>query len=384
MSLINHKQLKSQALNRLGDKAIDSAGMAGKLKANFDSNGFKSLSGNFNNVVKKRQRAGRESSELRDLYKSNGGKVFQPIIFPADLDNEHYMIFNVMDRKRPSKKDVHKSRAMRSIVLPIPSTLTNQHGVSYNQENLQALGSLATGATSFRDISRGATDVGNLIANKISTAHKMIMGTDKNITSDEKSRTTGQVGGGLASAAAALALAQGGVLGTLVGLGGLGGAGQILSGFGKSEGIALNPHSAILFDNVNFREFGFNYKFIARNKKESDTIKKMIDVFKYYMHPSTNWAGGAFFEYPEEFDIEFSEKLQPYLFGIRRCVLRSINVNYNGENTPVFFEETGAPVSVEVQLTFQETELLTKEKISPGYNEHDEIAVLSEVGVSEY
>jgi hypothetical protein len=82
------------------------------------------------------------------------------------------------------------------------------------------------------------------------------------------------------------------------------------------------------------------------------------------MHPSTNWAGGAFFEYPEEFDIEFSEKLAPYLFAIRRCVLRSMSVNYNGVNTPVFFEQTGAPVSIEIQLTFQETELLTKEKVT--------------------
>lgn len=365
MGLINLNQLRQKTLKDLADKGLDQLpGMASKLKANFDSNGFKSLSGNFNNIVKKSQRIGREATPLRELYKKNGGKVFQPIVFPTDLDNEHYMIFNVMDRKRPSKDDVLKTRALRSIVLPIPSTLTNQHGVSYNQENLQALGALASGGTSFAKISQGASDVSALIKNKISSAHNMIMGSDVNVSEEEKTKIQGQLGSAAGLAAAGLAATKGGVLGTLLGLGGLGGAGQVLTGVGKSEGIALNPHSAILFDNVNFREFGFSYKFIARNRKESDTIKEMVDVFTFYMHPSTNWAGGAFFEYPEEFDIEFSEKLQPYLFGIKRCVLRSVNVNYNGENTPVFFEETGAPVSVEIQLNFQETELLTKEKLS--------------------
>lgn len=365
--MINLKQLKNQALNQVGDKLIDSAGMAGKLKANFDSNGLKSLSGNFNNIIKKHQRAGRKATPLRELYEPNGGKVFEPIIFPKDLDNEHYMMFHVMDRKRPSKDDVLKKRALRSFVLPIPSTLTNQHGVAYNQENLQALGALASGGTSFDKITQGASDVGTLIKNKVTTAHKAIMGSAVNISEEEKTKLQGQLGSAAGLAAAALAASKGGVLGTLVGLGGLGGAGQVISGIGKGEGIALNPHSAILFDNVNFREFGFNYKFIARNREESDLIKEMVDMFRYYMHPSTNWAGGAFFEYPEEFEIEFSEKLSPYLFGIERCVLRSMNVNYNGENTPVFFEDTGAPVSVEIQLNFQETELLTKNKI--GYHQ---------------
>jgi|SaaInlStandDraft_4_1057021.scaffolds.fasta_scaffold30116_1 hypothetical protein len=365
MSLLNSDKLIQNLQTGATNKALGSIpGMSGKLKANFDSNGFKSLSGNFNNILKKRPRAGRGASPLRDLYKKNGGKVYQPIIFPADLDNEHYMIFNVMDRKRPSKNDVLKKRALRSIVLPIPSTLTNQHGVSYNNENLQALGSLATGKTSLDNIAQGASDVGNLIANKVGNVHKMIMGTDANISADEKKRLEGQSAGSAATGLATAAIASGGTLATLVGLGGLGGASQILSGVGQSEGIALNPHSAILFDNVNFREFGFSYKFIARNGKESETINDLIDVFKYYMHPSTNWAGGAFFEYPEEFDIEFSEKLAPYLFAIRRCVLRSMSVNYNGVNTPVFFEQTGAPVSIEIQLTFQETELLTKEKVT--------------------
>ncbi len=362
MSFLNSDKLKQKLISGGADKLL--GGLPGNLKANFDSNGFKSLSGNFNNIVKKSQRRGRAASPLRDLYKPNGGKIDPPITFPQDLDNEHYMMFNVMDRKRPSKAHVMKSRSIKSIVLPIPSSLTNQHGVSYNSENLQAIGALATGSTTLAGIAQGAEDVGMLIKNKVRAGHKMIMGTDTGMSKEEQNKLEGQITGGVATAAASLAVASGTVLGTIVGLGGLGGAGQLISGIGNSEGVALNPHSAILFDNVNFREFGFNYKFMARNQQESDTLTELIDTFRYYMHPSKNWGGGAFFEYPEEFDITFSETLIPHLFGIRRCVLRSMNVNYNGENTPAFFETTGAPVSIEISLSFQETEILTKEKVT--------------------
>jgi hypothetical protein len=45
------------------------------------------------------------------------------------------------------------------------------------------------------------------------------------------------------------------------------------------------------------------------------------------------------------------------------CVLKSFNVTYNGENTPLFFETTGAPVSIQIQLGFQETKILTKDNL---------------------
>ena len=83
------------------------------------------------------------------------------------------------------------------------------------------------------------------------------------------------------------------------------------------------------------------------------------------MHPSSaEWGGGAFFSYPEEFQIEFSNHIKHTLFKINRCVLKSVNVNYNGSSIPIFFEDSGAPVHIKFTLSFQETELLTKEKLT--------------------
>jgi hypothetical protein len=67
------------------------------------------------------------------------------------------------------------------------------------------------------------------------------------------------------------------------------------------------------------------------------------------------------FEYPEEFEIKFSDALAENLHKIGRCVLNGMDVTYNGQGMPMFFEDTNAPVNVVIKLVFSEVEILTKQ-----------------------
>jgi len=40
--------------------------------------------------------------------------------------------------------------------------------------------------------------------------------------------------------------------------------------------------------------------------------------------------------------------------------MTDLTVNYNGEGVPTFFEQTGAPVSIDISMSFQETRILTR------------------------
>jgi hypothetical protein len=366
MGLINLKQLKSSSFNQLGKSAMDQVpGLAGKMNLNFNENGFQSISGNFNNILKKGQRKGRGNTKLGSLYEPNGGMFSAPIMFPPDLSDEHYMIFNVMDRKRPAKDDVLKTKAIRSVILPVPSSLTNEQGVSYSNENLGVVGKMAAGGMSAGDM----LTTGGDILEEVGSGLKGLAGAASNaVTGDKNTENQSSGGGGFAAMtmlAAVSALAKTKLGGAAGGLLAIGGGEQIMKGIGSARGIAKNPHTAVLFDNVNFRSFAFSYDFVARNADESAIINHLIQVFQYYMHPSSaEWGGGAFFSYPEEFQIEFSDHIKHTLFKINRCVLKSVNVNYNGSSIPIFFEDSGAPVHIKFTLSFQETELLTKEKLT--------------------
>ena len=66
------------------------------------------------------------------------------------------------------------------------------------------------------------------------------------------------------------------------------------------------------------------------------------------------------FNYPDEFEIEFSTTVAPFLYQIGRCVLKSFNVSYNGQGVPQFFSGTQAPIEVDIQLGFQEVHIETR------------------------
>jgi len=118
-----------------------------------------------------------------------------------------------------------------------------------------------------------------------------------------------------------------------------------------------------VFQGVGFRSHQFTYKFIARNQDESDVIKNIINTFKFFMLPSFAGGSSLAFNYPDEFEIKFAEEISPYLYDIGTCVLKDVSVNYNGEGIPLFFENSGAPVSIELSLSFQETQIYTKERL---------------------
>ena len=125
-------------------------------------------------------------------------------------------------------------------------------------------------------------------------------------------------------------------------------------------GLARNPHLATLFTGVNFRSHSFEYKFVPQNRFESNRLRYIIQKFKYHMAPSYA-AAGHFFNYPEQFDIEFH--YPNYLFDIGASVMTDFSVNYHSEGGSYYFDETNAPVSVTLSMTFQELTVNTKGNI---------------------
>lgn len=134
-----------------------------------------------------------------------------------------------------------------------------------------------------------------------------------------------------------------------------------------------NPHMAMMFKGVDFRQFGFTFQMMARNADETEAIREIIKSFKAGMHPDVEQAEGKYWIYPDSFDIYLSTGLpgaegpSKYLFQISTAVLQSMSVDYAGSGIPSFFESNGAPVDIRMTLQFKELDILTREKIHQGY-----------------
>jgi len=149
------------------------------------------------------------------------------------------------------------------------------------------------------------------------------------------------------------------VLSKLVSIPSFLGIGDIGAALSAGTGRTLNPFREVIFESMDPRSFTFKYKFLPKSKTETNMVRDIINLFKYHMHPNiTN--DKLFFIYPSEFDIKyyFRGRENEYIHKFARCVLTSMDVTYGGDQFSSFND--GSPTEVNVSLSFQEVDILTK------------------------
>ena len=78
--------------------------------------------------------------QLASLYSSKGASG---LTFPADLDDEHYIIINVVKRNNQTIRDAKgKDEILQSVVLPIPGNLAVAYAAQYENTSLGILGAM--------------------------------------------------------------------------------------------------------------------------------------------------------------------------------------------------------------------------------------------------
>jgi hypothetical protein len=130
--------------------------------------------------------------------------------------------------------------------------------------------------------------------------------------------------------------------------------------------VATNPFKEVMFEAIDFRTFSFKYTFLPKSESEVHNVRRIIDLFKFHMHPELS-DGGLFYVYPSEFEMQyyFRGEENTFLHKISTCVLTDMQVDYGSQFFSSF--DDGAPTEIILSLTFKEIELLTKERIVKGY-----------------
>jgi hypothetical protein len=159
------------------------------------------------------------------------------------------------------------------------------------------------------------------------------------------------------------------------GLSGIAGVGDFNALKTKTSGEAVNPNLEMVFKSVPFREFQYTFEFAPRNKKELDDVQKILKLFRFHMQPeisSLQYTDGNYLVVPSEFQLTYMymDKENSYIPNISRCVLKTMEIDHSPEGVFSTYkgDESGAhPVITKLTLTFGETEIMTKEKITKGF-----------------
>ena len=147
----------------------------------------------------------------------------------------------------------------------------------------------------------------------------------------------------------------------------------------KVFGRATNPYMEVIFQNVGLRTFTYNFTFQPKDQNERDDVQNIIKTFRFHMAPELQSQNMRFLGIPSTFDIHYmfqnAEKNAPldwqqaeenqYFNKIATCVLQSCDVDYTSDGVRSFRD--GSPTVIKMNLTFQETEMMTKEKINDGF-----------------
>jgi hypothetical protein len=128
-----------------------------------------------------------------------------------------------------------------------------------------------------------------------------------------------------------------------------------------------NPFREQIFKSVDNRTFNFDYKFLPRSANEATNVENIIRQFKFHMHPEIS-AGGLFYIYPSEFNIEYryQGKENLHINRISTCVLENMSVDYGSQAGFNTFAD-GTPTEITMRLQFKELETMTKQRVDQGF-----------------
>lgn len=224
-----------------------------------------------------------------------------------------------------SSKDFKNRKSLGTVVLPIPSGISDTNSADWGSNSMNAL-QAAIAASAYSAITKGFAAGLESLGESVDTASK-----DQGIKSAAASYFTAAAVGGDGAA--------------------------ILS---RAQGTVVNPNMELLFNGPQLRPFNFTFKMSARNKTEAQTIIKILNFFKRGMSPIKS-KSNLFLKAPNTFRIQYlhrplgADKDHPYIGKIKECALQSCTVNYTPEGQYATFYD-GVLVSYEITMQFQELE----------------------------
>ena len=271
---------------------------------------------------------------LASKLRNDGAKNLR---FPDDIASlDHWCAIRVFAHKLMRRQDSAINDDYCRIFLPMPANLATGYSHGYNAESLGPEGAFAAQAAG---AAAGQIRQGKF--NAKSLFEQATSGTD--------------IEGVIAGAATKVTSIAENTPGLQnITKGALGGA-----------GIARNPFQALIYDAPAMREHSFSWKLVARNYKESQSIYDIVRVLKYHAAPGRGTPGqvagqSVFLSYPDQFDVDFH--YDDFLYNMAPSVLKSISVNYHPDGPMYHTSQDGkkAPVSVQLELSFQETSIITR------------------------
>lgn len=261
------------------------------------------------------------------------------LAFPKE-EQKLYTRISFYEYKRVSPRFAEAELRQRgNIRLPLPSSLPDNYSMALNTVDMgdvdAILGLIPSGSGIIEAVMN--FDVIDAISKVSSTVSKIFSPQPNRGWRD----TLGDVTSG---AAVAASLLPGGT--------------DLVNYVRAYTGTVRNPNTTTIFNNVNLRQHNFTFKLSPRNQDDARALRDIIEQIKVEMHPKTSVRGFGL-EFPSVAKMEFVGN-NILATDVYYSFISSFNPVYSATGKPSFYKD-GTPVAVELQLSFQELNILTRE-----------------------
>lgn len=303
---------------------------------------------------------------------------FEELVYPLSIQNDfetpHFMIFFINDTDptvynssltspvttglpiSPSSVSRGTTRTPKAIVMYIPETLVFSYSANWENEGFDFFGSLQGFASRKAGMAAASVGAEAMIGGAGDVDYSALLESGQREFQQRYGTLGDDLRRGLEETAA----------GGFRSFAALSSAPRVQRAVRRTK----NPRLEVLFRNINFRSFNFQFTLTPNSQDEAAAIKNIIRTFKFYSHPGmTDETEGRYFsDYPAEFEIKFyrNGSLNESIPQIAPSVLTNISTNYAGEG--MFTSHTdGTPTKVIMSLQFTETKIITRTDIEEGY-----------------
>lgn len=249
--------------------------------------------------------------------------------FPIGETLLRYTALRFVEYSRLMPADDPKEQTTAVIFLPFPVTIPDNKGIrvgNISMVGLEAAKNISKTAETIKD--QGSAPLMDMI---------------QGVMNGTASRQTSKVIGSIAALAPK-------IVDLVPGVG--------MEKIGVVTGVVRNPHTTMHFEGVENRAFTLSWRMSARSLEESLLLKQITDTITSRSHPEEQLSG-LVLDYPDLVYVKFLGDSSDYLPVYNRCMISNIQISY-GNNQ---WYTSGAPMEVELSVSFTEIEILTRNKI---------------------
>jgi len=122
-------------------------------------------------------------------------------------------------------------------------------------------------------------------------------------------------------------------------------------------GAIPNPHATVFFKGVNLRTFTWNWHLAPRSATEAEVLSKILNLIKKATLPK---ADGAILRYPNLVIPKIGGQ-NAIAMNFKKAMIGDLGIDYAPDAQA--YHEDGAPVSINLSITFKETEIYSQDDV---------------------